>query len=461
MGRDPVITTAEIERHTREIRAEAEAALAMNDDVPRKSDDGEIRIWPVLSSAALYGLSGEIVRSIEPHTEADNAALLIQLLAGFGNLIGKTAHFRVGGDFHFTKVFAVLVGATASGRKGTSWAEIERLLVRVDPSFRSVIQNGLSSGEGLIHHVRDKTTAQRTVRGKDGKISEYQEEIVDAGAQEKRAFVIEPEFVRVLKVMSREGNTLSSVIRQSWDTDFLSVMTKNPLRATEAHISIVGHITEMELIRGLRDTETANGFANRFLWFCVKRSKYLPNGGDLRDSDLNGAIAQLQRTVSQARITRELRRDAEADELWRESYKPLSDGFDGLLGSVTSRATAQVMRLACLYALFEACSLIRVEHMKAALALWKYCEDSARYVFGTSSGDKLALKIEAAIRERRDGLCKTEINELFGRHKKAVEVDRALAVLVSSGKIERHMDRTAGRSRTCFRLVREDAKKAN
>jgi hypothetical protein len=63
-----------------------------------------------------------------------------------------------------------------------------------------------------------------------GRIVEYQGEIVDEGAKEKRGFIVEPEFARVLRAMSREGNTLSSVIRQAWDSDRLRVMTKTPLK---------------------------------------------------------------------------------------------------------------------------------------------------------------------------------------------------------------------------------------
>ncbi len=122
--------------------------------------------FPILSDKALFGLAGYIVRKIEPHTEADNAALLIQLLAGFGNLIGKTAYFQVGADRHYTKLNAVIVGASSHARKGTSWSEIERLLIRVDETFRECIQNGLSSGEGLIYHVRDERTEKKPIKTK-------------------------------------------------------------------------------------------------------------------------------------------------------------------------------------------------------------------------------------------------------------------------------------------------------
>jgi hypothetical protein len=104
----------------------------------------------------------------------------------------------------------------------------------------------------------------------------YQEVLADEGVHDKRLMVYAPEFAAVLKVAGRDGNTLSATIRQAWDTGILRIMTKNnPAVATEAHISIVGHITKAELLRHLDATEKANGLANRFLWVCVKRSKLL------------------------------------------------------------------------------------------------------------------------------------------------------------------------------------------
>jgi hypothetical protein len=50
-------------------------------------------------------------------------------------------------------------------------------------------------------------------------------------------------------------------------------MVKNsPLKATGAHISIIGHITKDELRARLTRTDMANGLANRFLFCLVKRS---------------------------------------------------------------------------------------------------------------------------------------------------------------------------------------------
>jgi len=131
----------------------------------------------------------------------------------------------------------------------------------------------------LIYHVRDASTKREPIREK-GKITGYQEVEDDAGESDKRLWATESEFGGMLKVMTREGNTLSSLTRDAWDKGQLGTLTRNcPLRASGAHISIVGHITAGELSRYLSATDAVNGFANRFLWVAVRRSKLLPLGG--------------------------------------------------------------------------------------------------------------------------------------------------------------------------------------
>ena len=79
-------------------------------------------------------------------------------------------------------------------------------------------------------------------------------------------------------------------------------MVKNsPAKATGAHISIVGHITRDELRRLLTQTESANGFANRFCWLAVKRSKCLPDGGAIDTVNFEDVVARaaVERSVSQ------------------------------------------------------------------------------------------------------------------------------------------------------------------
>lgn len=97
-------------------------------------------------------------------------------------------------------------GATAKGRKGTSWGRIRQLMALADPGWTGQrVICGLASGEGLIYQVRDPET--KTVAIKEGKpprpTGDHEEEVVDAGVQDKRLLVMEGEFARVLKVMQR------------------------------------------------------------------------------------------------------------------------------------------------------------------------------------------------------------------------------------------------------------------
>jgi hypothetical protein len=410
--------------------------FALRDDYPGP-------LWP----AAFHGLAGEIVRRIEPHTEADSAALLFQFLAAFGNLIGHDHYIVADGARHYLNLYGVLVGRSSKGRKGTSWNHNANLMERVDPEWRqNCISNGLSSGEGLIWAVRDPIEETKPIREKGRYTGEYETYIANHGEDDKRLLVIESEFANVLKVMTREGNTLSPVIRSAWDCGDLKTIVKNsPAKATGAHISIVGHITQEELCRLLTQTESANGFANRFCWLAVKRSKCLPDGGAIDTVNFDDVVAKLQSTVNFAKDFVEIRRDPEAKMLWHDVYPRLSEAQPGISGAVIGRAEAQVMRLSAIYALLDKSHLICPQHHEAAMALWRYCEQSAKWIFGTSTGDRNADKILRALRHAQAGMTKTEISvEVFNRHASSAEIDEALRLLHGLHMISYQTEATGG-----------------
>jgi hypothetical protein len=405
--------------------------------------------WPTqLQSEALCGLAGELVETLGPHTEADPAALLLQFLIAFGNVVGRSAYFTAGADQHFPNQFAVLVGASSKGRKGSSWSAIQHVIGIADSAWLNAsVQTGLSSGEGLIWAVRDEIAAQEPIRtGKERRVAGYQTVVKDHGVSDKRLMVVEPEFASPLRVSERDGNTLSAVVRQAWDTGRLRVLTKNsPARATGAHISIIGHVTKDELLKYLTDTEAGNGFANRFLWVAVKRSKFLPDGGNLRAIDFAPMLQRLRAAIEFGQTVGEIRRDQEAGELWHDVYAQLSRDRLGLYGAVTSRAEAHTLRLSCLYALLDRSTVVRVPHLAAALEVWRYCEDSCRFIFCDSLGDVTADTIRAALRRNPVGLTRTEISGLFDRHKSADQVTRALELLRSQKMAEFRSRPTKGR----------------
>jgi hypothetical protein len=128
-------------------------------------------------------------------------------------------------------------------------------------------------------------------------------------------------------VGAREGNTLAPVIRAAWESGRLRTMVKNsPARATDAHISIIGHTTRDELRGLLTQTESANGFGNRFNWLAVRRSKCLPEGGKIETVNFNDLVTRLHSAIEFARGMEEMKRSEEARELWRAAYPELSEG---------------------------------------------------------------------------------------------------------------------------------------
>ncbi|MGH7212348.1 MAG: DUF3987 domain-containing protein, partial [Acetobacteraceae bacterium] len=233
----------------------------------------------------------------------------------------------------------------------------------------------------------------------------------------------------------------------AWDGRDLATLTKNsPARATGPHISIVGHITDDEFRRSLDRVEMANGFANRFLLACVRRARILPHGGDLPEQTLHDLANRTAAALAHARTLDRVCMTAEAREDWERVYPALSEGRAGLLGAITARAEAQVIRLALLYALLDQAADINREHLRAALAVWEYCEASARHIFGELLGDPVADEILDALRRPgKAGMTRTEIRDLFGRHRNATQIDRALADLALQCKARMTRSDTGGR----------------
>ncbi len=400
-----------------------------------------------LGEAAYYGLAGDFTRMVGPETEADPAALLFQFIAAFGSLIGRGPHYRVGAAKHFANLFMVIVGNSAKARKGTSWAEVKAACKLIDIGWWSTrITDGLSTGEGLIHAVRDEIKESVPIKDKERRVIDHQEQVTDPGEPDKRLLCVESELGRALQAAARDGNTLSPVIRLAWDGDALRVLTKNARETCgEPHISIIGHITNTELQRLLTESDAANGFANRFLWVCSTRSRYLPFGGKVDKEALSVFCARVRDAVEFARTVQEVAWSQNAAKRWAAIYPQLSEGKPGLFGQVTARAEAQAIRLALVCALLDKSAEIHLEHLEAALELWRYCLDSAAFIFGHSLGNPLADAILDLLRTHAEGMTRTDLNNHFGRNKTKAALDAAIAVAQRNGSLRSDKRETGGR----------------
>jgi hypothetical protein len=153
--------------------------------------------WPRYASAALYGLAGEFARLVGPHTEADLIALLVQFIVAFGNAVGRSLYAMADGAKHSLWLNALIIGVSSKARKGSAWNRVKQFFQLVDPAWANNdhIRSGLTSGEGLVWHVRDPIYKR--------------DELDDKGITDKRLLLVETEFASVLRVLGREGNTLS------------------------------------------------------------------------------------------------------------------------------------------------------------------------------------------------------------------------------------------------------------
>ena len=447
------------EAHAQSSNGHAEADLDDADEVPLPPPPPP-KVWPTLHPDALHGLAGEIVTAIAPHTEADVVALLGNLLVYAGNAAGRNIHCSVGAVKHHANLFAVIVGQSAKARKGEADGWIRGLWPDDDPWRSDCVASGLASGEGLIHAVRDSVTKQEPVKDK-GKIIRYQPVIEDHGVADKRLLVVESEYARLLSVMAREGNTLSPLIRQAWDTGNLRSLSKqSPGKATGAHISIIGHITEAELDKSLCDVDAMNGFGNRFLWFMVKRSKLLPHGGDA--SVLPPLQTKLQTALAKARTFGAMTRTAAATALWADLYAALSESeSEGIYGALVARGEAQVLRLSMVYALLDGMAEIGVEHLRAAYALWQYCEASCQRLFGEVKEMPPLQKKLLQIITAEPGISRKGLHKATNGHFPTEVLADALAGLRDAQQITiRRYQPPRGRPAECYYALAQSAQRA-
>jgi len=378
-----------------------------------------------LREQALYGLAGQIVRTLAPHTEAHPAAILLQFLAAFGNAAGPGPHCLVGPARHRLNLFVVLVGESSKARKGTSWNQIERLFAEVDqPWVNTRITTARLGAAGLVHALRDQQPPT-----------------------DRRLLAVAEEFASILHTIKRAKGHLSPLLRCAWDNGHLRMLdASGPLRATNTHISLIAHITERELTQNLDPTDAHSGFANRCLWTSVHRSQCLPGGGALRDHELIPITQQLRQALDWAATTATvLSRDQAAESLWEECYPELSQARPGLFGAATSRAEAQVLRLSAVYAALDRSSVITAPHLEAALAVWEYCSATAAELFGTSTGDVTADRIKLAIEESKEGLSREQIRCLFHGHVSSDRIESALEQLMSLGVLTHSLQPGRGR----------------
>jgi hypothetical protein len=393
---------------------------------------------PEMAEDAFHGLAGRITRKLEPHSEADPAAILVSTLSVFGAMCGAGPHALADGAQHPARINALIVGDTSKSRKGTAWARARQVPAMVDHTFMNErIVSGFGSGEALVDACAPHPGE-------------------DEAPVDKRLLVVESEFARILAVSKREGSTLSSLLRQGWDGDRLQVRSRaGTAIASGAHLVVLGHITKAELLARVAESDVYGGLLNRFLIVSAHRSKLLPGGGNLDESELAELARSFRNALDLSRRVGIMHRTPEAEAYWAELYVRLAgDDPGGLLGAVIARDTAHVLRLSVTYALMDGCRQIDLEHVLAAEAVWDYCRASAAAIFGNLTGDAIADRILAELESAGSkGLSVTEVNRIFGSNISGERLAQARQLLMRRGLVDEHSVPTAGRPRVVLRCA--------
>ncbi len=372
-----------------------------------------------LAPEAWHGPCARLARVIEPTVEAPPEVVLMTTMTAFGAIVGNRARFAVGADRHHPLLWPVIVAPTGSG-KGTSLRAVQTALRDGGlADLDEITHRRITTGEKLVHLLRDPRTEKRPVYdgiGTDKRFTgDWTEEPVDPGVTEKRALFTLEELAGSLGAKGRDGNSLSSTLRESWDGGRLEAGSKaSPETATGYTIAVIGHVTPMELPRLVDGLDAANGFSNRFLWCVADRGPLLATPPPVDENAVRDIVAELQVAVDQLPAEgRTLRRTDRAETRWREELiVPLGTRPETAFGEATGRARPWVMRLALLFAVADCADAIDLDHLDAAMAVWGWCERSAYDLFGDRTGDALADRLLAQLREAGpDGLPRSEVRD--------------------------------------------------
>ena len=369
--------------------------------------------WPKpIGLPAFIGPIGEYVLRVQGETEADASAILLQALAFFGSRLGRNPRLQWGADAHHGNLFVLVVGDSGDGAKGTGFG-IARVLFaktpdRISDYLASKPLDGVASGQGLLHQMRDPAGD-------------------DPGADDKRVLCYQAEFGTFLKLASGRENTLSPVVRSLWESGSACSPSKlSPVTVTDAHFTLIGQVTKTELLQLASSVDIQSGLLGRFLLASSRRPRTIVLPKAIRPSDYEDLREQLRGALRTFAEPTSMALSDCGIEAYSTAHPELVVRRHGHADSLLSRARPHVLRLALVYACSESSKAITARHIHAATAVWRYVVDSTYHAFGRTTGCALADKLCEHLRDNPKGATRKELIDLLARNTTAAKIGQAL-----------------------------------
>lgn len=419
---------------------------------------------PTPTPDMFYGVLGWLGQQAAEGTEVNPVAAMAAAMSWLSAGMGRNPYIAVGDECHHLRLYSLHVGRSSRGGKGMALGLLKRVIkalseVDAPESAPQMHTGGLSTREGLALLIHDGY--------KDGK-----EEV--PAIEDKRLFIIESEFANVLAQGKREGNTLSTCLRDAWDGIGIRPAIKSSrIWASRPHIAMHGSITPTELRTKMGTGDLTNGFANRFLMVWGERTSTIPFPSRASDTAVD-ALANEFRAVLRHGLAgyptnteaRRLTLSRSATGLYVDSYRSFATPHPGgeMISGLLQRRAPMMLRIAGLFAMADMTWEISREHMDAAWAWMNYYAQSVHMIFaptvdteGEMHRSEEAEKLHLWLSNSGDWRSRKEINrECFSGHLSKTNIDAAIECLAMEGRIERReIDTNGPTMRTDYRVAHD------
>jgi len=442
-------------------KVSANSARAFAKDLAETESDHLI-VPPTVDPAMFYGPLGNLALRAAEGTEVNPVAAMAAVMSWFSSCMGRTRAIPIGDEWHHLRLFTLHVGRSSRGGKGMALGLMKRLIKAInelngaESPLPPMHTGGLSSREGLASLIHDGYS--------DGKI--VHEPIAD-----KRLFIVESEFANVLAQGKRDGNTLSTCLRDVWDGASIKPATKaSRVWASRPHIALHGSITPTELRAKLASNDLSNGFANRFLMVWAERRAVIPFPSRASDAVVNELAETFTAIIRhglagypEATETKSLRMSRAARDLYGDCYREFAKPHPSgeMVGGLLQRRPPMLLRIAGLFAVADLAEEISRDHIAAAKAWMDYFAQSVQMIFtpildieGEARHNENVEKLASWLTERGGWESRKDITRVcFQGHTAKTVIDEALERLSLDGRLERREVESGGpRKRTEYRI---------